>query len=163
MSYQIEENVYAKETGKYGKSLFAKRNFEKDELVFIAFGPIIKGPTIYTIPLDWGVFIDPTRPSGNLSQYVCHSCAPNLGIKERSLFVAMRDIEKDEEVTIDYAMLVPFGRLYVTVMDEEKRKCNCGVLACRGKLGAYDELSPDVKKRYGGYISDFVLDEIARA
>ena len=105
--YQIEENVYCGETGKYGKSLYAKRDFKKDEVVFVAFGPLVKEPTIYTIPIEWGLWIDLTRPEGNLSQYLCHSCEPNLGFKERTLLVAMRDIKKDEEVAIDYAMIVP--------------------------------------------------------
>lgn len=37
--YKIEDNIYAKDTGVYGMSLYAKKDFKKDELVFVAYGP----------------------------------------------------------------------------------------------------------------------------
>lgn len=154
--YRIEANISAKETGKYGKSLFAARDIQKGELVFIAFGPIVTESTIYTIPIDWGLFIDPTRPEDNLSQYICHSCEPNLGIKERSMFVAMQDIKKGEEVTIDYAMIVPeYGEKF----SDTEANCQCGKPSCRGKLGSYHGLTDELKLRYQGYISDYLLTE----
>ena len=154
--YRIEENVYAKDTGQYGKSLFALRDFKKDEIVFVAFGPIVQKPTIYTIPIDSRLFIDPTEPKGNLCQYICHSCEPNLGIKQRTFFVALRDIQKNEEVVVDYAMIVPSYRDEIT---EEQRICRCGRPNCRGKLGAYEDLPPELKRKYEGYISDYLLED----
>src|SRR3989344_8805037 len=103
--YKLEDNIYAKESERYGKSLFAQRDFKKDEVVFVAFGAVVTKPNDYTIPIDWKVFIEPRVPEGNLCQHICHSCEPNLGIKQRSLCVAMRNIKKDEEVTVDYGML----------------------------------------------------------
>lgn len=155
--YRIETNITANETGKYGKSLFALRDFVKGEVVFVAYGPIVKEPTIYTIPIDWGLFIDPTLPEDNLSQYICHSCEPNLGVRARSIFVAMRDIQEGEEVTIDYAMIVPeYGEKFADV----EASCKCGKPACRGKLGSYYGLSDELKSRYKGYISEYLLTEM---
>ena len=152
--YRIEDNIYSRERPPYGKSLFAKKNFKKDEIVFVAFGAIVTKPTDYTIPIDWNVFIEPRVPTGNLCQYICHSCEPNLGIKDRSLFVAMCDIKKDEEVTIDYGML---GYEYGDELPQEERMCKCGATTCRMKLGCYKELPADLKEKYKGYISDFLL------
>ncbi|MBI2096836.1 MAG: SET domain-containing protein-lysine N-methyltransferase [Candidatus Sungbacteria bacterium] len=152
--YRIEDQVYAKETGHYGKSLFAKKSFKKDELVFVAFGPIVNQATKYTIPIDYQLKIDPTRPEGNLCKYICHSCEPNLGIRERTLFVAFKDIEKDEEVTVDYAML---GYEYGNELSGEERICHCGRESCRGKLGCYKELLQNLREKYRGYISDYLL------
>lgn len=152
--YKIEDNIYTKETGVYGKSLFAKRDFKKDELVFVAFGPLVDEATIYTIPISNDLKIDPTEPSGNLCQFICHSCDPNLGIKNRTLFVAMRDIKKDEEIRIDYAML---GYEYGNEITDEERVCKCGSDICRGKLGCYKELPENIKEKYKGYISDYLV------
>lgn len=155
-NYKIEDNVYAKDTGVYGKSLFAKRDFKKDEIVFVAFGSIIKDHNLYTIPIANDLFIEPREPEGNLSQYICHSCEPNVGVKKRSIFVAMRDIVKDEEVVMDYAM----------ICDEfpepawegwEGWKCKCGKPTCRGKVKGYYQLTEEEKKKYEGYVSDFLL------
>lgn len=154
MVYRIEDNIYAKDTGKYGISLFAKRSFVKDELVFVAFGALTNKVSAYTIPISEEFKIDPLKPEGNLCQFICHSCDPNLGVKERTMFVAMRDIRKDEEVTIDYAMI---GYEYGNELTENERTCKCGSTICRGKLGCYKELPEEVKLKYKGYISDYLV------
>jgi hypothetical protein len=155
MNYRIEDNVYVKDTGVYGKSLFANKNFKKDDLVFVAFGPIINTPSLYTIPIDHDLKIDPTKPEGNLSQFICHSCDPNLGVKNRTCFVAFKDIKKDEEINIDYAMI---GYEYTDEISETGRDCKCGSEICIGKWGCYKELSNELKEKYKGYISDYLLD-----
>lgn len=152
--YNIAENIYAKETGVYGKSLFAKKDFKKGELVFVACGPIVTAPNLYTIPIDWNLYIEPRIPGENLCQYICHSCEPNLGIKSRNMFVALRNIATDEEVAIDYAMLV---YEYRNIVPFEGRICTCGRKTCRGQFGAFTELTPELKEKYAGYISDFLL------
>jgi uncharacterized protein len=156
--YQIENNIEAKETGVYGKSLFAKRDFKKDEIVFVATGAIVSEPTTYTIPIDWNLLIEPRIPEGNICQYICHSCEPNLGIKNRTLFVATRDIAAGEEVTIDYAMI---GYEYTDEVSDTGRVCKCGKPSCRGVWGCYKELSPELKQKYAGYISDYLLEKDA--
>ena len=152
--YRIEDNIYAKETGTYGMSLFAKKDFKKDELIFVAFGPIVKEATLYTIPISEYLKIDPIKPEGNLSQFICHSCDPNLGIKNRTSFVAFKDIKKDEEVLIDYAMI---GYEYGDEVSGIGRDCKCGSPECRGTWGSYKELPEDIREKYKGYISDYLL------
>ena len=157
-SYSIESNIYAKDTGIYGKSLFAKRNFKKGEVVFAASGSIIKESNFYTIPISKELFIEPREPEGNLSQYICHSCEPNLGVKNRTLFVAMRDIQMDEEVTIDYAMIV--GEFPEPAWEGwDNWRCKCGRATCRGKVKGYSQLTPEEKKKYDGYVSDFLVND----
>jgi SET domain-containing protein len=99
--------------------------------------------------------IDPTIPEGNLSQYICHSCDPNLGIKNRTCFVAFKNIKKDEEVTIDYGMI---GYEYTDEISETGRECNCGSSICRGKWGCYKELTIELREKYKGYISDYLVE-----
>lgn len=155
MKYRLEDHVYVKDTPRYGESLFARKDFKKGELVFVAFGSIITGRTRYMIPINEEEKIDPTISEGNLCKYLCHSCDPNLGVKQRTLFVAFRDIKKGKEVTVDYGML---GYAYQGELTEEERKCFCGSPICRGKLGCYKELSSEIRQKYAGYISDYLLD-----
>lgn len=151
------ENIYIKETKNRGKSIFAKKDFKKGEVVFVIGGPIVRKPSIYTIPIDYDVFIDPLHMAG---KELCHSCEPNCGIKNKVKVVAMKSIKKDEEITIDYAMIVyNYGR----EMTQENRACKCGSKKCRGKLGAFKEIPENFKKNYEGFISEYMIEKTARA
>jgi uncharacterized protein len=149
----FEKNIYVKNTEKYGKSIFAKRNFKKEEEVFIICGPIVKKPTIYTVPISFDLFIDPLPLAG---KELCHSCEPNCGIKNRNVIVAMKNIKKDEEITIDYAMIVP---KYNSRVLKQNTKCNCGSKNCRGKFGSYQKLSEELKRKYKGFISEYLTEK----
>lgn len=70
--HQIEKDIQIAETDQHGKSLFATRDFKQDETVFFAFGPIINKPTIYTFPIEWGLWLDSVTPEGNPIRYLCH-------------------------------------------------------------------------------------------
>jgi len=147
-----ENNVYVKETGNYGKNIFANRRFRRGETVFVVCGPMIKRGSIYTIPIDFGLWIDPV-PVNNPARYLCHSCDPNCGIKNRTRVVAMKKINKGEEITIDYAMIIS---RYGKEMSEKRRICKCQSKNCRGKLGSYRELPEKLKVKYKGFISDYL-------
>lgn len=136
----------------YGQSLFATKNIKKGEIVFPFVGPIVKTPTVYTLPISKNLYIDPF-PFNNIIRCICHSCDPNCGIVNRSLVMAMRDIKKDEEITIDYAMFV---YEYKNEDIDENRVCKCGSKICRGKLGSYKTLPESIKRKYKGFISDFL-------
>jgi len=142
--------IYLKETEKYGKSIFADRNFVKEETVFVICGSIVKIPTIYTVPIDFDLYIDPLAPG----KFLNHSCEPSCGIKNRTEIVAMRNLEKNEEITIDYAMIV-FD--YDQSELKQDLTCNCGSKICRGKFGSYENLSEELRQKYAGFISDYLL------
>jgi len=146
------ENFYYKNTEKYGKSIFVTREFKKDEIIFTVCGPISKNPSIYTVPIDFDLFMDPIGPG----KYLNHSCEPSCGIKNRTQIVATRDLEKDEEITIDYAMLVPVRQDYPRV-NINVPTCKCGSKICRGEFGNYEELSSELREKYKGYISDYLM------
>jgi len=145
----FDDNVYIGATKKYGKSIFAKKDFRKGEVVFIICGPIVKKPTIYTVPIEYGLYIDPIS-SG---KYLCHSCNPSCGIKKRNVIVAMRNIKRGEEINIDYAMVVP---KYDYKLLKQDITCKCGSNNCRGEFGSYEKLSKELKKKYKGFISDYL-------
>jgi SET domain-containing protein len=64
---------------------------------------------------------------GNGTHYINHSCQPNAftrTVHGHLLFVALRDIEPGEEITIDYE----------NTLHPDKKKCGCGAGNCRGTI-----------------------------
>jgi SET domain-containing protein len=64
---------------------------------------------------------------GNGTHYINHSCEPNAYMKilyGHILFIALRDIEPDEEITIDYE----------STLHSNKKRCICGAPSCRGTI-----------------------------
>lgn len=64
---------------------------------------------------------------GSGAQYINHCCDPNCFSQIRNghiLYMAKRDIEPGEELTIDYR----FDK------DVERVECKCGAAACRGTI-----------------------------
>ncbi len=82
------------------------------------------------------------------SDYINHSCDPNLGFKDSFSLISMRSISPGEEVTFDYAMCdsEPFDEFI----------CKCGSTACRGKVTGDDWSLADVQKKYNGWFSPYL-------
>lgn len=162
MLFNEQDHVEVRETSSKGKSLFAKHNFKKGDLVFIATGKIITYPTDYTIPVDENLYIEPRSP-GSLAQFICHSCDPNVGVNDRNLFVAMRDIYKDEEILTSYAFLgYEYGEEKSRDGKEElslELTCHCGAKNCNGKLQCYKYMPPEWRREYREYISEYLSDD----
>jgi uncharacterized protein len=143
---------------QFGKGVFATRSFEKGEWVLGVAGPLVKQRSIYTIQIAPHLHIQPRSPA----KYLNHSCDPNLGVKMNRSglpeFYALRHIEAGEHLTFDYAMTE-----YVLEEMEtghERIKCACGAPNCRGHIGSYRELPHEVKRRYAGFIADYLLEDM---
>ncbi len=64
---------------------------------------------------------------GNGTHYINHSCQPNAFMKilyNHILFIALREIEPGEEITIDYE----------TTLHSDRKRCGCGAEGCRGTI-----------------------------
>jgi hypothetical protein len=85
---------------------------------------------------------------------VNHSCNPDCGIKLNETgahdFVAMRDINVNEEITFDYAM-----RNYG--VDYFPKHCKCGSENCRGSISGWKGLPDKTKKKYEGFVAPYLL------
>lgn len=142
--------VYISESRISGKGIFAVRPINKGEIVFIAKGRLVKfvvrSPKDLRIGPRWiGIgrhrWIDPSRNSP--LYFINHSCDPNTGINGRIMFVAMKDIERDEEVTFDYS-----------IQDEDtfwKMQCCCKVEDCRGIIRSIQSLPRETFEKYLPY------------
>jgi hypothetical protein len=72
------------------------------------------------------------------SWYFNHSCDSNVAYDKKGNFVAIRNIKKDEELSLDY------GRMYTN--PNFKMKCACKSPNCRGIITGNDWLDPEFKK-----------------
>jgi hypothetical protein len=146
-------DLHLRQTKERGWSLFADRPYRREEPVLVMAGPIVGTATRLTVPIAADLFIDP-EPVGNLARYLNHSCEPNVGIRHRTVLVAFRDIAKDDEIAIDYAMFVDE---YGDEISEEQLVCRCASRRCRGRLGAFARLPEDLRTGYAGFTSEWLL------
>ncbi len=144
--------VFVKKTKKFGKGVYAKANIKKGEIVAQFDGEFyddhfehwtrdLQNHTIQCGENLW-------RDSKGLARLINHSCDPNCGIKRRFDVVAMRDIKKGEQITWDYEM--------TEKSDWWRLKCKCGSPLCRKVIGNYENMPPEIRKKYKGYISSWL-------
>ncbi len=103
------KKTYVKESGLHGLGVFAKRNIKKGEIVFIIKGLLKKWLVRNEKEANYGenwvgigknLWIDPT----GTGRYLNHSAKPTCGIRGRVTVCALRNIKKDEEITVDYSI-----------------------------------------------------------
>ena len=158
-SYKVEKRASSIE----GRGLFSKDTINKGEIVVVKGGYILTknqrdeigkelGPS--EIQITENLFIGPTtkeeREGGMM--HLNHSCEPNLGLQGQIVYVALRDIAVDEELTFDYAM-----------NDDDPNeimKCQCGAESCRRVITGVDWKKPEIQSKYNGYFSWFIQRRI---
>lgn len=123
--------------GEKGKGLFAKKDFEFGEYLLDYTGKKITTKLADTLETKYLFEIDDKwtidgETLTNTARYINHSCDPNVEAEiddERIRIEAARDIEKGEELLIDY------GDEY---FDEfiKPGGCLCGTEVCRKPLRA---------------------------
>ena len=127
-----------------GWGMFAQRHIPKGEALFVFGGSLIdfaetkKRGLWECMPIQIGHnrYID-TLPPGI---FVNHSCDPNAGIVNDRDLIALRDIQRDEEIRFDYS----------TTMEEKSftMKCLCGSLNCRQTVADFSTLPEELQDKY---------------
>lgn len=84
--------------------------------------------------------------------YVNHSCEPNTGFGGNVVVVAMRDIEKNEELTIDYAMFED--------SPDFSLECTCNKPNCRHRISGNDWTLSELQFKYKGYFTWYINQKI---
>ncbi len=149
-------------SGIEGRGLFAKEPILKAEIVVIKGGYVLTksqrdevalelGPA--EIQLDENLFIGPATPEereGGM-MYLNHSCEPNLGLQGQIVFVALRDIVRDEELNFDYAM---------TDDEDYVLQCNCRTASCRVTITGRDWRNTETQQKYDGYFAWYIQRKV---
>ena len=159
LSY-FSPKVEKRENQVHGKGLFAKQNIQQDEIV------VVKGG--YVMPREEWLKIEPhvglaaeiqlsdelvIAPKSSEELEGCmmalnHSCKPNVGVRGEITYVAMRDVQPDEQLFLDYAM--------IDDLEGEEMNCNCGSNECRQVVTGKDWEKENLQTKYKGYFASFI-------
>ena len=164
--YWLNPKVESRDTGRYGDGYFATDGIKKGERILVVGGYIMTVEKEASLPGDShdnGVQITEnlvicTTPTDKWAgiNFLNHNCKPNTGFKGQIFLVAMRDIDKDEEITIDYAMV-----LYSAPTNPGYRlECLCGSEKCRKIITDNDWKIPELQKKYDGYFQWYLQEKI---
>lgn len=89
---------------------------------------------------------------GEPHRYLNHSCEPNTfyyTVNKISYLMAMRDIQKDEELTLEYSLVNFSGEVW---------DCKCGSSDCRGRHRCgFRYMSESRQMQYLPYLDPFIV------
>lgn len=157
---RLSDKVEVRDKSINGKGIFAKEDIKKGEIVFIKGGHILTRDEIFStgvinsyFPISDDFFLGATNKEEEetIKLYQNHSCNPNVGLYGEITFIAMKDINKDEELTVDYAFIDN---------EEYSFKCTCGSENCRGTITGYDWKIKNLQDKYYDYFAQYLKDKI---
>jgi SET domain-containing protein len=156
----ISPKIEIRKSPLHGMGMFAKENIKKGEIVVIKGGHILTRDQLFSsgiinsyLPLDDIYFLGAMNKEEekSIKLYINHSCDPNCGVRGEITFVAMTDIAKNTELTIDYCMVD--NEDYVI-------DCKCGSPECRRKISGFDWKQKKLQQKYKGYFARYLQDKI---
>jgi SET domain-containing protein len=145
-----------------GRGLFADTAIAKGEIVCVKGGHLLTKAQFRhyqsvaheaDLQIADDLFLAPVSEAEfeDVMMFLNHSCEPNVGIQGQIVFVAMRDIAGDEELTLDYATIDH---------DCEPMACRCGAESCRRLITGWDWQRPELQEKYGSYFAWYLLEKI---
>ena len=150
----MTRELYINQSKLHGKGIFTTVDFKKGETVFIIKGKIIhwevrdQKTSLYGpnwVGLCRNSWINPD----GFANFLNHSCEPSCGIKGRVKVVALRDIKKGEEITIDYS-ITEIDKLWYM-------NCNCGSKNCRKVIRSIQFLPKKIYNKYTPYVPTYFM------
>ena len=149
----------------YGKGVFAGCNFGKGDKILDFSGPVIHRSQLpipifpendYYLQIGEDLFLG---PSGQLDDFVNHSCEPNAGIVvevNRVTLLAVGPIECGEEIYFDYSTT-----MYNAPCEID---CHCKSPSCRGRIKNFLLLPVPVQQKYVqlGIVPDYILKKFLK-
>lgn len=143
------------------KGMFAKEDITKDEMIIKWGGVFLTAKEVeeknknnfLIIQIDEDLWSVERNGEHEDDYFINHSCDSNSWMIDGRTFVAKRDIEKSEEITVDYSLFE--SEDYIS-----KWICRCGSSDCRKRITGKDCLLPDVQKRYTSHFSPMVQKRI---
>lgn len=157
----INEKLINKRNNFGQLGVFATSSIKKGEVLAVFVGKVLSESYLKSLPNDLQKY--PLQISNDkflgwddkskfdTAEYFNHSCDPNAGIVGSNMLVAIKDIEKEDEVCFDYAM---------TDTISESWDCCCGTKYCRRKVTGEDWRRIDLQNKYGRHFSEYILEKI---
>ena len=149
----------------FGKGVFADEDITNGERILHFGGPVLRSgelPRPYTSKTDHYLQIEKDRflgPSGNLDDFVNHSCEPNAGLvftAQHVELVAVCSIAAGSQITFDYS----------TTMHSFwwEMNCACGSGKCRRQVKNFDQLPEQTRTGYlrMGIVPGYVVGDLPK-
>jgi SET domain-containing protein len=163
MNIAFKQNLLLKKTPK-GNGVFTKGEVLPNTIILEFHGEVIpasKVPNPLLLHEDYYLQIAPDAflgPSGDLDDYLNHSCSPNCGVHivgQRAFLKSLYLIPANTEITFDYS---------TTSTDENTTwllPCQCGNYNCRKLISGFQHLNPALKTRYKslGIVPKYLMDK----
>lgn len=140
-----------------GKGVFTRRHFQSGEAILRFKGDIVGLDQVE----DHGKYLQVERhlflgSSGEIDDFVNHSCEPNCGVTMRQgklVLISIREIQPREELTFDYSTWM--------ACDYWEMDCLCGTTRCRRKIKDFKYLPRELRQEYIDLdvVPDYVLGE----
>lgn len=110
-------------------------------------------PDIVYLPISDDYYIGALNKEeeNDIKLYNNHSCDPNCGMHGEITFVAIRDINPDEELTVDYAFIDN---------EDYSFECTCGSPYCRHTVTGFDWKIKELQTKYYPYFAQYLKDKI---
>ncbi len=143
---------------RHGLGLFAAAPIRAGAVILFFTGEILSLEEVlasgidesYPLQIGREVYLD----LDSRSRVANHSCVPNAGLRSDRVLVALRDIEREEEILYDYS----------TTMSERRwtMQCRCGAPSCRGLVGDFHDLPLSLQQHYLqlGVVQSFIVREV---
>lgn len=161
--FRCYKKVYIDKSVIAGQGLFAGEAINKGELV-MSFGGVIARvedrysglymSSTFACITDDVMICERDGAEKDYSDYLNHSCNPNIGMYDCLTLVAIQDISIGEELVYDYSFCEA---------DENwklKRVCNCGNSNCRKYVTGNDWKKVSSKDELFEYYSPFIQRRI---
>ncbi|MEK7620581.1 MAG: SET domain-containing protein-lysine N-methyltransferase [Patescibacteria group bacterium] len=141
----------------HGLGVVANADMKKGEVIMVYGGIVVPRREIREyrkegghagIQLSEDFFMVPaSREELQTEGIINHSCDPNVGFRSQVELVAMRDINKGEEIFLDYAFVET---------DFDSFDCHCGSANCRARVSPDDWKRKNLQERIGDYFSPYL-------
>ena len=165
INFRCYKKLYIAESSIHGMGLFSSEPILAGDIVFTFGGVLAKLEDRYSgkyLPSTFAgiaeeiVICEDSYGQKDFSDYINHSCEPNLGMDDCLTVVAISDILPDTELTYDYAFCEadPNWNLKAT--------CNCGSKKCRVMITGNDWRFFSPESELFPYFSPFIKRRIVK-
>lgn len=155
IDFNIRSDIEVQDRPPLGRGVFATAPIVSEEEVAVFDGEIYYGcvnsdfpPEVLNHLITFGP--DRARHSKGIAHLLNHSCNPNVGVRGLFSLVTMRPIEAGEELCWDYDM---------SEDHDWQMECDCGSEHCRRLIRGFRFLPEEVRERYRGFISDWLVEK----
>lgn len=159
----ISDKIQILDSAIHGKGMFAMELIKAGEMVCVKGGYVLNRNNVFSsacinsyLPVSDELCVaSPSKDEEErVKLYFNHSCNPSCGIHGEITFVAIRDIQPGEELTVDYAFIDN---------EEYSFECQCGSAKCRHTITGFDWKIKRLQDEYYPYFAQYLKDKIDKS